>query len=416
MSRSSMVPVSQELLFAGDVRPGKAAERRLDGVLRYGFGAVSVALAVCLALTLPLFDIEGDNYFGFYAAIAATMWFCGVGPGCMAVVLATLSVAFFLTPPVYSLHVDPSELPGFVFFLICAATSLALSARLRRMERNLRRAHDDLGVTVERRTEELQQANAALRAEIAERERDGLALQEAQAQLGRVLRMATLAECAAVAHEVKQPLTAIAANAGACRRFLAREQPAVDDARTAIDAVIGDSERARAIIARIGALLRNRKPQLGPVDLSSAISDVVELVRDHADQFGVRMLVDLPPSLPPVSGDAIQLQQVLLNLINNAVDAMAANGDAPRNLRVQPRAATGFVEVAVEDSGVGLGHVDPARLFDGFFTTKRDGLGLGLRISQSIIHAHGGQLWASPAQPRGAIFRFTVPTMEPAAR
>ena len=392
-----------------------------DGIWRFGLGLVFVAAAVGLGMLLQVCDIEGDNYFGFYAAIAATVWLGGAGPGCMSVILATMGVAFFFTTPPYDLRVEAGELPGFIFFVLCAAASLAVSARLRRMERNLRLAHDGLEATIRQRTAELQESNAALMVQITDRERadreraaSAVTLRDTQAQLARVLRMATLTECAAVAHEVNQPLTAIVANAGAGQRFLSHDPPAIEDARSAMGSIAGDGARASAIISRIGGLLRNRKPQFGPVDLNDAICEVLDLVRDRTKRHDVQVHIDLPSSLPRVFGDTVQLQQVLLNLVANAIEAMTASSDGVRILILRARHdPAGFVEVAVEDSGVGFDKVDPSCLFEGFYTTKVDGLGLGLTISQSIVQAHGGRLWASPAQHRGVIFRFTVPIADP---
>jgi C4-dicarboxylate-specific signal transduction histidine kinase len=402
-------------------KPSFLGVRLWETIWRYGLAACFVALAAFLALLLRLFNVEGDNYFGFYAAIAASVWFVGAGPGCMSIILATLAVEFFFTAPLYSLRINAGELPGFVFFIFCAAASLALSARLRQMERALRQAHDGLETTIRQRTAELQAMNAALTTEIADRERadherelSAAALQDAQAQLARVLRMATLTECAEIAHEVNQPLTAIVANAGASQRFLSHDPPAIEEVRAAIGAIAADGARASGIIARISGLLRNRKPQLGPVDLNGTIREVLDLVRDRTMRFDVQVHTDLSPSLPLVVGDAIQLQQVLLNLITNAIEAMAASVEAERNLLLSTRLdpAAGMVEVSVEDSGIGLGEVDEARLFEGFYTTKSDGLGLGLSITQSIVQAHGGRLWVSSAQHRGVIFRFTLPTAD----
>jgi C4-dicarboxylate-specific signal transduction histidine kinase len=387
---------------------------------RYGLAVACVALGLSSAIVFEYFT--APQSFGLYVAVVASAWLGGAGPGCMSVVLATLGREYFLTPPIYSLRVDPEEVPGFVVFIVCAAISLAVSARLRRAERAMRQAHDTLETTVERRTAELRETNAALMVEIAERERADMerersaaALRDAQAQLARVSRLATVAECAAVAHEVNQPLTAIVTNAGACLRSLAQDPPALCDARQAADAIIDDGLRASAVIARIGSLLRDRKPKLAPVDLNAAIHEVLALTRGTLAKENIVVRKQLAKSLPTVSGDAVQLQQVLLNLVNNAVEAMA--GETMAGVNERPRVLTirsshdddGFARVEIEDSGIGLGGVDLERMFESFYTTKADGLGMGLSISHSIIVAHSGRLSVSPVLPHGARFQFTVP-------
>lgn len=384
--------------------------------IRYGLAATLVVAAIVLTLALGYLEVE-HNRFQFYVAIAAAAWFGGAGPGCMAVILSTLGVEYFFTPPLFNLHVYRQELPDFVTFIVCAAVSLAISARLGRAERALVRARDSLETTVAQRTAELQQTNEALTIEIAERERadrerdeSEAALADTQAQLARVLRMATIAECAAVAHEVNQPLTAIVANAGACMRSLDRDPPALDAARGAVAGIVNDSKRASAVISRIGALLRNSKPSVAAVDINTIIREVLDLVRTAASKDGVVIRTSLSRSLPAAAGDPVYLQQVLLNLIANALEAMRGISERKRVLTVRTRLTrSGSVLAEVEDSGVGLATVDAERIFESFYTTKADGLGMGLSISQSIIAAHGGLLWASPGRRHGAIFHFILP-------
>jgi signal transduction histidine kinase len=261
------------------------------------------------------------------------------------------------------------------------------------------------------------QRTAALTIEIAERERADRAREESetvladtQAQLARVLRMATIAECAAVAHEVNQPLTAILANAGACLRSLERVPPALDLARDAVVGIANDGKRASAVISRIGALLRNRKPSIAPVDLNAIVREVLALVQSAADRDGVVIRTSLSRSLPPAAGDPVYLQQVLLNLVTNAIEAMREISDRRRVLTVRSRLTrSGSVLAEVEDTGIGLAAVDPDRMFDSFYTTKPEGLGMGLSISQSIITAHGGRLWATPGRVHGAVFHVALP-------
>lgn len=384
-----------------------------------GYGLAVLFVSGALALTFVVEQILGLQHLRFllYAAVAASAWFGGAGPGCMAVVLSTMGIEYLFMPPLYTLAIYPNELPELLTFISCAAISLAVSARLSRAEQALQKAHQGLEATVAERTAELRAANAALTVEIAERERadreraaSEAELAETQAQLARVLRIATVAECAAVAHEVNQPLTAIVANASACLRSLERDPPALDLARDAVTGIVSDGRRASTVISRIGALLRNRKPAIAPLDLNGVIRDVLALVRSAADKDGVVIRTSLSRSLPIAEGDPVYLQQVLLNLITNAFESMRGIAGRQRLLTVRSRLeAAGTVLVEVEDSGAGLAEVDIDRLFESFYTTKSEGLGMGLSISHSIISAHGGRLWASPGKRHGAVFRFALP-------
>jgi C4-dicarboxylate-specific signal transduction histidine kinase len=401
--------------FAGErLRDAFAAAR--SGAAAYGAALILVGAAAGLTPVLHLLHIE-DNRFQFYAAVAASAWLGGAGPGCMAVVLATLAVEYFFTAPFFNLRVYAHELPEFLAFVTCAAVSAAVCARLRQAEHALMRGHQRLEAAVAQRTTELREMNLALTAEIGERERadreravSETALAETQAQLARVLRMATVAECAAVAHEVNQPLAAIAANAGACLRSLEGEPPALDLARKAAAGIVSDSQRASAVVSRIGALLRNRKPTIAALDINAVIGEVLGLIRSTAEKEGVAIRTSLCRTLPAAAGDAVYLQQVLLNLATNAVEAMRGIAERPRVLAVRSRRnAAGDVQIEMEDSGPGLDVANPDRIFESFYTTKAEGLGMGLSISQSIVTAHGGRLWAAPARRHGAVFRFTVP-------
>ena len=400
---------------AEPLRGAFAAARRAA----VGYGLALLFVGSALGATFLFEEILALHHLRFllYAAVAASAWFGGAGPGCMAVVLSTMGIEYLFIPPLYTLAVYPNELPELLTFIACAATSLAVSARLARAEQALHKAHQGLEATVAERTAELRETNAALTVEIAERERadreraaSEAELAETQAQLARVLRIATVAECAAVAHEVNQPLTAIVANASACLRSLEHDPPALDLARDAVSGIVSDGRRASAVISRIGALLRNRKPAIAPLDLNAVIREVLALVRGTAEKDGVTIRTSLSRSLPFAAGDPVYLQQVLLNLVTNAFESMRGITGRQRILTVRSRLdSAGFALVEVEDSGAGLAEVDIDRLFESFYTTKSEGLGMGLSISHSIVGAHGGRLWAASGRRHGAVFRFTLP-------
>jgi len=247
--------------------------------------------------------------------------------------------------------------------------------------------------------------------DLTERKHTEQALHDAEAELARTLRLATVAELAAsIAHEINQPLAAIVANAGACVRSLARHPPALDNAREAADCIASDGARAGDVIARIRALLSKEAPHHAPVDINAIIGDVIELLRAALDRQRIAIRTDLTASLPLVMGDSVPLQQVLVNLITNAAEAMSEVVDGPRYLTIRSENGTAqTVLVSVEDNGIGLDAEDIDRIFDSFYTTKPGGIGVGLSISRSIIEAHGGHLSASPLLPHGARLCFTLP-------
>ncbi len=247
--------------------------------------------------------------------------------------------------------------------------------------------------------------------DITERKRAEEALRKAEADLARVNRLATLgALVASIAHEVNQPLTAVATSAAACSRWLAGQPPDLQSAQRALARIVRDSNRASDIVARIRALVQRQLPHKDIVDLNQVILETLSLVRDETQSNGVCLRPELAMDLPRVSGDRVQLQQVILNLIVNAIEAMNAIDDRPRELVIGSGVdESSGVLIAVRDSGRGLDPTDTDRLFDAFYTTKPDGIGMGLAISRSIIEAHGGRLWAHPNVPHGAVFEFSLP-------
>jgi len=235
------------------------------------------------------------------------------------------------------------------------------------------------------------------------------ALRRVQAELAHVARVATLGELtASIAHEVNQPITATVINARATLRWLAARPPDLEEARRALARIVEDSLRAGGIIGRVRDLMRKAPPRAGRLDINDAIREVIQLARAEAVKNNVSVRTELADRLPFVTGDRAELQQVVLNLIVNAVEAMGTVADGPREMLIRSARAGLDVLVTVQDSGPGLPAEDPERIFESFYTTKPNGLGMGLSISRSIIEAHGGRLWASANAPRGAVFQFTV--------
>ena len=244
------------------------------------------------------------------------------------------------------------------------------------------------------------------RAEEAEEE-----LQQARADLAHLTRVSTLGELtSSIAHEVNQPLAAVIINAGIGLRVLAAQQPKLEEAREAFALIIKDGNRASEVINRIRALVKKAPPRKDRLDINEIILDVIALTRGEVLRNGVSLQTRLAKDLPLIQGDRIQLQQVILNLIINAIEAMSGVSEGPREMLVgSGKDDSDGVLVAVRDSGVGLDAEGLAHLFDAFYTTKPDGLGMGLAISRSIIEAHGGRLWATPNAPRGLDLQLTLP-------
>jgi len=234
-------------------------------------------------------------------------------------------------------------------------------------------------------------------------------LEQELAHVARVMSMGELT--ASIAHEINQPLTAIVTNGSASLRWLAREPPDLDEARGAVERIIRDGKRAGDIIRRIRALSGKRPPQRSSLDINEVIREVLTVTQSEADRLEVALSTELSSPIPKVLGDHIELQQVILNLMMNGIDAMKPIIDRPRALRVASHSSkSDQVTVAVRDSGIGLDPRALDRLFDAFFTTKPGGLGLGLSISRRIIESHGGKLWATPNDDHGLTMTFTLPT------
>ncbi len=256
--------------------------------------------------------------------------------------------------------------------------------------------------------------SVAFVSDLRERKAAEDALLRGREQLAQVRHLSTVGELAAsIAHEINQPLAAVAAYAGAALRWLLRDPPDLERARDALQRTIQEGERAGEIVSRVRALVKKAPPRTEAVDIDEVILEVLDLSRSELQRNGISLRTQLPTGKPLVRGDRIQLQQLVLNLVLNAVEAMSEPCNALRELSISSR-REGANEIVVEvrDSGHGLLPETLERIFDPFFTTRPDGMGMGLSISRSIVVAHRGRLWAVPNEPRGAVFRFTLPAVE----
>ena len=250
-------------------------------------------------------------------------------------------------------------------------------------------------------------AQATIALESTRRERQ---YREMQSELAHANRVATMSQLtASITHEVKQPIGAAVAIAQGALRFLARGPPELEKVREGLEAIVETGHRAGEIVDRIGSLIKKAPPRKEVVDLNAAILEVTALTGSEAVKTGVTMSTELAPQLPRVQGDRVQLQQVMLNLIVNAIQSMSSVEDGNRELHISTMSIPEGVRVGVRDTGPGLSPESLSRLFEPFYTTKPEGMGMGLSICRSIIEAHGGRLWATPCEPQGALFQFTIP-------
>ena len=265
------------------------------------------------------------------------------------------------------------------------------------------------GVKVAEELVDLQTKLSQVEAALHEAERRCL---DAQMQLAHVNRIATMGQLAAsIIHEVNQPIGATLVNAGTALRWLTASPPKLESARQSIDRIITDGKRAADIVCRIHDFAKKAPAQRQGMELNEVVLEVIGLTRSEMSKNGIFVQTQLADGLPSIRGDRVQLQQVILNLIMNAIEAMSEVAEGSRELLISTgKDDTGDVLVAVGDSGPGLPQAGPERIFQAFYTTKPSGLGIGLSICRSIIEAHGGRLWAVPNDPCGAVFRFALRT------
>jgi C4-dicarboxylate-specific signal transduction histidine kinase len=372
----------------------------------YGIAVLSVAAALIIS-RWPALHLQDAPVSLFLWAIIITALFGGVGPGLLATALSTLAFDYYFVSPTYSLAVKPDEIPRLVIFTVSALFVGSLSAAQRRATESLTRARDDLRNTVQ----ELQNTNEALRTESLERKHAEEARREAQAELARVSRVTTMGELtASLAHEVNQPIAAAVTSANSCLHWLAGDVPNLDKARAAALRIVNDGTRASEIISRIRLLFQKSTPQRELADINEAIREMIVLLHGEATRHNITVRTGLAADLPQVMGDRVQLQQVMMNLMTNSIDAMK-EVDGTRELVIKSqRIENEQILVSVSDTGVGLPQELAEQIFNAFFTTKPHGTGMGLRICRSILESHGGRLWAANNSPRGASFHFALPT------
>ena len=343
----------------------------LSKLQRYGLAIISCGVALAVA-----WPIDAPSSC-FLLAVTVSSLFGGLGPGLLSVALSALAFDHFFLWRTFPPAHESATFLRFAVFLIATLLITALMEIKRRVEESRTRAQE--------------------------------ALRLAQSDLAHVNRVNTMGELtASLAHEVNQPIAAAVTDASTCLRWLTRDEPDVEEAREAASRMVKDASRAAEIISRIRVLFKKGTPQRELVDINRIIREMVALMHGEATRHSISVRLELAADLPQLIGDRVQLQQVLMNLVINSIDAMN-NVEGTHELAIKSqRAENDQLQVSVSDNGVGLPHQHADQIFNAFFTTKVHGTGMGLRISRTIVESHGGRLWASDNSPRGASFCFTL--------
>jgi C4-dicarboxylate-specific signal transduction histidine kinase len=367
-----------------------------------------VALAVII--TLLIGPVMKHSATFFFCSVMLTSWYGGLWPGVFAAIFSVLALDYFFIPPLYALGIGPEDVVDLIAFVATALFISWLNSAQRRAEESIRRARDTLDERVRERTSDLKRANDQLQLEIAERETAESRLLTAQSEMARVSRITTMGELAAsIAHELNQPLGSIVMSGDACLRWLETNPPNLDEVHQAVEAIIRDGTRASNVLVRTRKLIRRGERLRESLDVNQVIREVLTLLEDRFRREGISLHAETPEDLPPAMVDRVLLQQVILNLLLNAMDAMRPINDQPKTLRIRTEQSPGNIVVLVQDSGPGLDPDQLSRIFEAFYTTKVDGIGMGLTISRSIVEAHGGRLWAIANHGPGSSFYFTLP-------
>ncbi|HXX44855.1 MAG TPA: ATP-binding protein [Candidatus Acidoferrales bacterium] len=385
---------------------------RFGGSLLYRYGVSLGLVAVALIFSLLLQHLFPYPFlFLFFAAVMASAWFGGTSAGLFAVFASTIVVDYFFVPPYHSLALDSTDAAYFAGFVACALVASWVSSSQRKSKAALQEARDQLERRVAERTAELEKSNRDLLRTMREHDQAQQALQQTRSELAHLARALTMGELtSSIAHEINQPLTAVVAHGHACLEWLSADPPNVAKARQTVNSILRDGTRAGNVLSRIRALFSKQAHASDSVDMNEVISELTVFFSDDAVWQQVSVRTDLAPDLPRLKGDRIQLQQVVLNLMMNGMEAMRATPAGSKELVIRSRRTSPTeITISVEDSGVGLTPGIEEKVFEPFFTTKPQGIGMGLSISRSIVEAHRGRLTAAARPGGGAIFQFSLP-------
>jgi C4-dicarboxylate-specific signal transduction histidine kinase len=382
----------------------------LARIWAYGLALTSVAIALLITRSLQPTVFPTPLFF---AAIVVSTWFGSTGAGLLAVLLATALLEYYFVSPDRTLSVHPAAVLYLAQFLLPALLTCWFVKKRKEAEAGLKDARDQLDAKVQHRTAELRRSNEQLQLQIVERKRAEEAFHKTQADLAHLTRITTInALASSIAHEVNQPLAAIVATGDACLRWLAAVPPNIERAKDSVSRIVSEGSRAGEVVRRIRSLSKKGMPHKSSLQLNDVIQDVIALLETELEKNKIVLKRDLEDDRLLVFGDQVQLQQVILNLMVNAVESMSEVETQYRILTVRSeRLRTDRLRVSIRDYGRGFDAKYPARLFETFFTTKPDGIGMGLSISRTIVEAHGGQLSASVNPDQGATFQFELPAV-----
>jgi C4-dicarboxylate-specific signal transduction histidine kinase len=372
--------------------------RTLARLARYvirPYGTALFLVAAALVSTLLLRGLFPYPFlYLFFPAVMASAWIGGTAAGIFAVLLSTLGVAYFFVPPFYSFTINATETTYFGAFIVCALVASWVSASKRKSADALTEARDHLEFRVSERTAELRRSNSELRRIIEEHRKAQQALMKTQAELAHLSRVFTMGELtSSIAHEVNQPLTAVVTHGHACVEWLSANPPETEEARRSAERIIQDGTRAGKVLGHIRSLFKKEAPARDWLSMNDVIEELTVFLRGEALSQRISLRTDLAADLPRVRGDRVQLQQVALNLIMNAIEAMRGKPDRAKEIWIRSRReGPAGIQISVEDCGVGLSPEIADKIFQPFFTTKEQGIGMGLSISRSIVESHAGRL------------------------
>jgi signal transduction histidine kinase len=355
---------------------------RLSSRLR----SYSFATAICTVATIMSW-VSGAPSSCFHLGVVICSLYAENGAGLLSIGLSIVCFDYFFLSPRFQFSVQPSSYPRLAAFIATAVCVNLVIAAKQRGDRARREAMEDRKVAHE-------------------------SLKKLEQRLARASQIATLGEVSAsIAHEINQPLTAIIANAHMCFDSLATGPAAMEDARLLVKDILDCGYHATDVVRRMRTLFKSGTLEKAPLDINGVVKEVLSLIRSEAGKRRVILEIDLETGLPPILADRVQIQQVLMNLCINGLDAMESISDRRRTLSLRTRCHDrGAIRVEVEDSGAGLR--EPDRIFEAFFTTKQNGMGMGLPISRSIVELHNGSLWPRNGDTPGTTFCFTLPVLD----
>jgi len=378
--------------------------REPPAILRYGLAVLAVVAATIVqqAGGVPLAATPTPS---FMCAVLLSAWFGGMGAGLLATALSTLALGYHFVRPIGAFAIDATYIPALILFSLAALFVTWLSARERQAAKSLSATRDLL----DDKLRELENSNNSLQAEIAARKQAEDELHRLRTELAHISRVMTLGELvASIAHEINQPLAAVVTDASAALRWLEGKSPNLSEAAQALARINRSGARAADVLFRIRALAKKSPIQMGRVDMNEVILTIIAVTRIEIEHNRIALRTELGANLPAVRGDRVQLQQVVLNLIMNAIEALTASEPRCLLIRSEQRAPHSVL-VSVCDSGLGLDPQNVEHLFDAFYSTKAAGMGMGLAICRSIMETHDGRVAARANEPCGAIFEFEVP-------